>query len=164
LNVEAYSAGNKVAIGKLDTDTTKDSEHGGRVIDANKQFVVYEDGHMKATGATFSGTIEAANSYIGDMKVSDIVNTTQAVKKLDISENLGYTFKVGKNGECAPAVLSFEAKGIGFELDKQKVVWRGTPDFENWEPEPLSTGLKCELAYSELAGLKYPPTTGTYFL
>ena len=85
LNVETYSINNTVGIGKLDTDTTKDSDHGGRVIDANKAFVVYEDGHViansgsfkghiEATSGSFTGTVTATGGQIGGLTIEQIEN------------------------------------------------------------------------------------------
>ena len=132
LNVEAYGANNKVAIGKLDTEQTKDSEHGGRVIDANGQFVVYEDGHMKATGATFSGDIEAENTTIGGIEVSKVigvVDNVDTMKKLDLSAKFGYNFKVGDSG-VSPEYLEFTVVGRGITLDENdEFRWSLTRDF-----------------------------------
>jgi hypothetical protein len=65
-----------VKIGYLE-ETRKDTEiheviHAG---DTDTEFIVYEDGKMKATGAEFTGTIYATGGQIGNMAIGDVEAT-----------------------------------------------------------------------------------------
>jgi hypothetical protein len=93
LSIGTYN-NNEVQIGKLDTEISKDETHGGRVIDANGDFVVYEDGHMKATSGEFTGTIIATGGKIGNITIGEVEGTVSSSKKFDIISELGYNFKV----------------------------------------------------------------------
>lgn len=121
-----------VKIGYLEATRAETDIH--EVIHAgsgNQEFIVYEDGKMKATGAEFTGTIYATGGQIGNMTIGDVETTIQQSKKLDISSNLGYNFKVGAD-MASPAQLELIAKPIGFELKENSIIWRGTKDFESW--------------------------------
>ena len=103
LEVQTYNQANSVQIGKLDTATSKHETHGGRVIDAHGQFVVYEDGHLKATGAdiqvkitaeegSFKGHIEATSGKIGNMSIAAVEESTYRVV---IESSNGTSLKTG---------------------------------------------------------------------
>ena len=96
LNIDTYSSGNKVGVGKLDTEASKDTEHGGRVIDANNNFIVYEDGFMKATGGEFTGTINATGGKIGSLEIAEWEEKGYEVV---ITSNIGNSMKVGSQVE-----------------------------------------------------------------
>ena len=91
LSIETYN--NQVAIGKLDTQKTKDETHGSRVIDANNSFVVYEDGYMKATGGEFTGTINATGGSIGGLTIGQLKEMGYEVQ---ITSDVGVTMKQGQ--------------------------------------------------------------------
>ena len=80
LSVETYTD-KKVGIGKLDSTETKDTIHGGRVFDANDNFVVYEDGYIKATGG-----------QIGNMTIEQV---EQSAYEVVITSNRGNSMKEG---------------------------------------------------------------------
>ena len=168
LSIETYGDNQQVAIGKLDTEESKDSVHGGRVIDANGDFVVYEDGFLKASGAEVSGTIiagegstfggvikagtiiggdiSAEGAVIGGLTVENLTQTIEDSKKLDIQSNLGYNFKVGTD-TVSPSKLTLIIKPVGFSLTED-VVWEGSSDFKTWEE--LHTGETLNLAYAQV--------------
>lgn len=134
-----------VKIGYLE-ETRKDTEiheviHAG---DTDTEFIVYEDGKMKATGAEFTGTIYATGGQIGNMAIGDVEATIQQSKKLDIISILGYNFKVREN-IAYPSQLELEAKPVGFELDENSIKWSGSGDFENWKE--LEGKKTCILTY-----------------
>ena len=90
LNVETYDSRKKVKIGKLDTEETKDAIHGGRVIDSNSNFIVYEDGYVSAQSGTFKGHIEASSgSFRGHIEA-----TSGTIGGLTIDELLGEGYTV----------------------------------------------------------------------
>lgn len=65
-----------VSIGNLglkkdENGVLEDNSHGGRIIDANNNFVVYEDGHMVATSGEFTGTINATDGIF-----NGVINAT----------------------------------------------------------------------------------------
>lgn len=81
-----------VELGYL--DATRDNSiheviHAGR---GNQEFIVYEDGKMRATGAEFTGIINATGGKIGNMTIED-VNTS--AYRLEINSDLGYAVKDG---------------------------------------------------------------------
>lgn len=128
----------KVKIGYLE-ETRKDTDvheviHAGD--DAEKTFIVYEDGKMEATGATFKGTIYADAGQIGNMTIGDVENlgkVVEVIKKFDISSEKGYNFKVGDGG-ANPTSLMLKATPVGFDLKSDSVVtWQGSNDFGSWE-------------------------------
>lgn len=59
---------NPVGIGNLGNP---DSEHKNQIINANNNFIVYEDGHVKATGAGISGVITATGGSIGNLSITE---------------------------------------------------------------------------------------------
>lgn len=106
LNIETYT-NNQVGIGKLDSEATKDEVHGGRVINASNQFVVYEDGHIVAESGSFKGHIEASSGsfkghivatsgQIGNLSIDDIEsNIGTAVYDVTIESSGGIIFRNG---------------------------------------------------------------------
>ena len=60
LNIGTIASNVSVGIGKLE---------GGQVINANNKFIVTEDGTITATEGVFSGTINAAEGYLGNGNV-----------------------------------------------------------------------------------------------
>ena len=91
LSIETYNK--QVAIGKLDTQESKDIAHGSRIIDANNSFVVYEDGYMKATGGEFTGVINATGGSIGGLTIGQLEKIGYEVQ---ITSNVGITMKQGQ--------------------------------------------------------------------
>jgi hypothetical protein len=81
LSIDTYGANNLVGIGKLDNEQTKDPIHGGRVMDANGDFVVYEDGH-----------IQAKSGQIGAMSIDSI---ERSAIKVEITSSVGNSMKMG---------------------------------------------------------------------
>ena len=136
LSIETYNK--QVAIGKLDTQETKDGIHGSRIIDANNSFVVYEDGYMKATGGEFTGTINATGGKIGNITIADVEGAVtnmdsiaEATRKLDISSKLGYNFKV-EGGVSSPVALELVATPTAFTVNTSGISWFGSNNFEDW--------------------------------
>ena len=127
LSVETYNSQQKVGIGKLDTENTKDNVHGGRIFDANSNFTVYEDGHIVAK----SGQI--GNMTIEDVEgaVSNMDSIAEATRKLEIFSNLGYNFKV-RGEKSSPETLELGAAMIGFSSNSNGITWWGSTDFSNW--------------------------------
>lgn len=99
--------GKTVAIGKLGNITDDPGkDHGSRVIDANNTFVVYEDGHLKATSGEFTGTINATGGKIGGLTIEEwadkgyeVVITPEngtAVKQGSMVKLTAHLYKGGK--------------------------------------------------------------------
>ena len=147
LIVETYDKNNKVQIGKLDSESSKDEIHGGRVIHADgdvdengkqQEFIVYEDGHMKATSGEFTGTINATGGTIGNMTIEQVENTITANQKLEIKSSKGFNFKIsGENG--SPSEIQLIASPQGFEVKDQGITWYGSNDFSNWNNLPSNS-------------------------
>jgi hypothetical protein len=124
-----------------------------RAGDTGSEFIVYEDGSLKATNGEFTGTVYANAGSIGDFTVGDINNAignmdslAGATRKLDISSNLGYNFKV--EGETiTPSSIPLKATPVVVKIDKSTVIWEGSSDFESWTK--LTTGVfEYNLSYS----------------
>ena len=58
----------------------------------DQEFIVYEDGKMRATGAEFTGIINATGGKIGNMTIEDVKTSTY---RLEINSSLGYAVKEG---------------------------------------------------------------------
>jgi hypothetical protein len=71
LSIDTYKEGHTVQIGKLDTEEDIDIDHGGRIIDSNGNFVVYEDGHVIAKSGSFKGHLEAESGSIGEVEITN---------------------------------------------------------------------------------------------
>lgn len=104
--------------------------HAGNNED--QQFIIYEDGRMIASGASFTGTIHATGGQIGNMAINNIEQTIEQSQKLDIFSNLGYNFKVEEMA-ATPSQLELIAKPVGFTLKTNSTSWQGTTDFETWD-------------------------------
>lgn len=76
LNI-GYLVNKRVKIGCLDT---QDDVHGHEVINANENFIVYEDGHMKAQSGEFTGTINATGGSIGGLTIDSLVSSIESKK------------------------------------------------------------------------------------
>ena len=152
LSVETYKENTNVAIGKLDTEDSKDSEHGGRIIDADNKFVVYEDGFMKATGAevsgtiiadkgsTFAGTITAGSiiaggGTIGNLTVDNVAQTIQDSKGIKITSEKGFSFKTSSNGVTTPDSITLELSGVGIDINTYQIEWQTATTFGEWAAE-----------------------------
>lgn len=136
-----------VEIGYLD-ETRENSNNVHEVIhagDNDQKFVVYEDGKMYAEGAEFHGAIYATSGQIGNMTIGDVEATIQQAKKLDISSNLGYNFKVGANA-VSPTQLELTITPVGFSTKQGTIVWKGTKDYVSWETLN-SNNENCILTY-----------------
>ena len=165
LSIETYN-NKEVAIGKLDTTSTINKEHGSRIIDANNSFVVYEDGYMKANGGEFTGTIIATGGKIGQMTIGDVEgaidnmnNIAETTKRIELISKNGFNFKI-ENNIYSPSVLNFEAKIIGFEATVNQIEWLGSADFNNWNN--LGTGATFVLSEEFFKGLN--KINNTYYI
>lgn len=144
LNVETSDDGTTtgVGIGKLGNIVDDITGHGGRVIDANNTFVVYEDGHMVAASGSFKGYIEATDGIfngkinatggkIGNMDIETMEDLfTQATYKIVIESDSGTTFKNGEGIKTLTAQL-FEGEteitsNLTYQWYKDNVVIDGT--------------------------------------
>ena len=142
LNVEVFNINNNVGIGTLDTI---DDEHGREVINATDKFIVYEDGHMKATSGEFTGTIHATGGEIGGMTIDQwsevgytvqidanktvIKNEQETIRlvaklfrgSIEVTENLTYQWlrdKVELNGETNKDLI---VSGQDFSVDNVRL-------------------------------------------
>ena len=70
LNISSTDDNYSIQLGYLDL---KADEGLHRTIDINDNFIVWEDGSMRAKNGTFSGKIEAAGTTIGNLTVEEII-------------------------------------------------------------------------------------------
>ena len=151
-----------VGIGKLDTDETKDTTHGGRIIDANEVFVVYEDGHVIANSGSFKGHIEASSGKfegeiiatsgkIGNMTIGEV---EEATYKVVITSDSGTTFKGWNQSKTLTAKFykgnTEITEGITYQWYKDNNAVgenKNTLDVRNIEGDPLDV-YSCEITYN----------------
>lgn len=76
LNI-GYLVNKRVKIGCLDA---QDDTHGHEVVNANENFIVYEDGHMKAKSGEFTGIINASGGTIGGLTIDSLVSSIESKK------------------------------------------------------------------------------------
>lgn len=111
---------NKVSIGNLGQTDSDLNGHGGRVIDANNRFIVYEDGHInvesgsfkghiEAESGSFKGHIEATSGKIGNMEIESLENLATAASNFSVAilSNSGTVFK-GWGGEKVLTAVLYE--------------------------------------------------------
>ena len=109
--------------------------HGGRVIDANNTFVVYEDGSIKATNGIFSGQLSAATgSFSGTLTAAtgsfsgEIVATSGTIGEVEISAN---GLKVINSGlEIVKQEYKPYEDISGFEENKKYYILNDNGDYE----------------------------------
>lgn len=70
LNISSTDDNYSIQLGYLDL---KAEENLHRTIDINDNFIVWEDGSMRAKNGTFSGKIEAAGTTIGNLTVEQLI-------------------------------------------------------------------------------------------
>lgn len=153
LNVEVSDSGNNVGIGTLDVI---DDEHKREVINATNNFIVYEDGYMKATGGEFTGVINATGGKIGNLSITEINNELEGIT---IQSLKGDSFKIG-NETVSPESLLLEASLKGVEnINNSNIRWFGSNNFEDWSF--LGSGQNYTLTYETF---EEKQALSTYFI
>lgn len=166
----------------LDTRTitgTSDKIH--RVVNVNNKFVVWEDGTIYARDGFFQGTIHATDGYfegeiiatagrignvtIGEInaipsQISNLDNTVETLKNLEITSNQGYTFTV-EDGAATPASIVLNAVAYGFSIDEAfYLTWYGSTDLTSWTN--YGTGYSKTFSYNSL--LSIFDVTNAYYI
>lgn len=164
LNIEIHNPNNFVQIGVLEES---DAEHGNQVINATNKFIVYEDGHMKATSGEFTGTINATGGKIGNLSIGQVeqaANTTEEIRGVTIYTNEGLNFKIGNN-VVTPSQITLLAKIVGLTINKNDITWSWSSDFVNWQQltsEVVSSDkMSCIVTYEKEKGNF---VNGTYYV
>lgn len=121
---------------KVNSNDVHEVFHAGEE-NSNKEFIVYEDGFMKASGAEFEGTINATGGKIGNLTIDEVSSTIEGSMGIEIVSEMGTQFKVNSSGSTpAQLTLILKPNGIVFE-ENESVEWRRSNDFENWSTEGL---------------------------
>lgn len=94
------ASGYNIAIGYL--DSTKEETNIHEIFNSNNNFIVYEDGTMKAKSGEFTGVINATGGKIGNMSINAV---EQATYKVVIESNDGTIFKNGQGTKILTAKL-----------------------------------------------------------
>ncbi len=140
-----------VKIGYLDETREKD-ENGNSIeggthevfhagTDADKSFIIYEDGRMEATGAEFHGTIYADGGKIGNMLISDFSEVAEKVKTVRVISNNGNNFTYSL-AVIAPQQLTLTADLTGFKASSYK--WEISSDIaQGWNELPHEIGFNA---------------------
>ena len=124
LHIETYN-NKEVKIGKIDMDgTSEGSIHGGRVIDANDTFKVYEDGHVVGTSVSMvgenveiQGNINATGGTIGGLTIETWKDGNYSVR---INTSKGTVFKKDEDSTLLTATLYYGGSpATGLELKYQ---------------------------------------------
>ena len=109
-----------VKIGYLEATRAETNIH--EVIHAGNddlEFIVYEDGKMKATGAEFTGTIHATGGTIGGLTIDQLIEGGYTV---DIQSNEGgFAFKNGQGSKIFSFKLYRGQENVTALVDR--VVW-----------------------------------------
>ena len=103
LNIGTTS-GTSVGIGNLGKD---------EVINANNNFIVYEDGSIKANEGEFTGTINAIGGSIGGVTISEWIDLGYQAR---ITSNKGTV--INENNKDEPIILTAELFFNGEEVDE----------------------------------------------
>ena len=121
---------------KVNSNNSHEVFHAGEE-NSNKEFIVYEDGFMKASGAEFEGTINATGGKIGNLTIDEVSSTIEGSIGIEIVSEMGTQFKVNSSGSTPTQLtLTLKPNGIVFE-ENESVEWRRSNDFENWSTEGL---------------------------
>lgn len=132
----------QVRIGYNEDETKVNDSKVHEVIHAgeegsDKEFIVYEDGFMKASGAEFTGAVYATSGKIGNLTVGEVSSTIEDSMGIEVVSEMGTQFKVNSSGGTpAQLILTLKPKGIIFE-ENELVEWRWSNDFQNWSTEKL---------------------------
>ena len=115
-------------------------------INANNNFIVYEDGSLVATKARITGHIEATSGKIGNMTIGEIEDAANGQKKLEIISLTGETFKISRTG-IAPEIVQLVASATGLAgLDENTIYWYTSTDLISWTQ--IAQGVRCEISYT----------------
>jgi hypothetical protein len=109
-----------VKIGYLEATRAETNIH--EVIHAGNndlEFIVYEDGKMKATGAEFTGTIHATGGTIGGLTIDQLIEGGYTVD-IQSSEG-GFAFKNGQGSKIFSFKLYRGQENVTALVDR--VVW-----------------------------------------
>ena len=144
----------EVGIGKLgNPDNEPNKGHGIRVIDANDKFIVYEDGHLKATSADIEGRIVATSGEIGGLTVEQWKEKGYEVV---ITSNVGNSMKQGTSVTLTARLYkgTEEVNPIGYEWyeNSQPEVILNTESTYTFEVDFGTNGYiqyGCRIAYDE---------------
>ena len=116
-----------VSIGNLGSEN---GLHGGQVINANDNFIVYNDGHMIANGGTFTGTINATGGQIGNLTIEELTEGIDPTARLIVdNDEVRITYKVdGYKLVDEPKEEDFENYYIQNKSDEYE---KATGDFDS---------------------------------
>lgn len=123
---------NAVKIGYL--EATKSDQGPGanihEVINANSEFIVYEDGSIIATSGTFSGTIEATEGHIGGYEI-----TTEGLYSVakDSNDNPYIKIESHEASGLTPAAATITAGNVTIDGVNSSIIGqlpnKDTPEF-----------------------------------
>lgn len=117
----------------------------------DNEFIVYEDGYLKASGGTFTGKIYATGGKIGNLIINEDDGTLDKVSKVDIISDLGYNFSVSET-VITPAYITLVANPIGMpDDDHPTIIWYYSNDFINWHQILGTTGNECIVSYDSFS-------------
>ena len=88
LDVSSTTGNYNIGLGYLSGTKPQTSIH--EIFNANGEFIVYEDGSMKATSGEFTGTIYATGGKIGNVTIGEV---EQAAYRVVIESDSGTVFK-----------------------------------------------------------------------
>jgi hypothetical protein len=92
---------------------------------------------------------------IGNMNISSIEEMLEPIKRLDITSDLGFNFKISKNPlTITPEVIDLKLSSVGFVIDESEyAIWETSRDCKDWKKLTLIGNLNYSLTYENFASL-----------
>ena len=132
LSVQTSDEGKLVQIGTLGLEdssympTENENIYNGapKVIDANRKFKVYEDGHVEARdielngSGVFKGTITATGGEIGGLTVEEWKEMTYSVR---VESELGFVLKNETSVNLTATIYKGTEEYFGYEVTKDSI-------------------------------------------
>lgn len=130
----------QVRIGYNEDETKVNDNNAHEVIHAgeegsDKEFIVYEDGFMKASGAEFTGAVYATSGKIGNLTVGEVSSTVEDSMGIEVFSEMGTQFKVNADKISSLSSIELKVRPIGIEMTNLTALkWEGSSDFITWTP------------------------------
>lgn len=143
---------------KINSNDAHEVFHAGEE-GSDKEFIVYEDGFMKASGAEFTGAVYATSGKIGNLTVGEVSSTIEDSMGIEVVSDRGETFKVNSEGIPSFDEIVLTVKSVGIEINNlSALIWEGSSDFISWKQlgqNSLSQNLTYEMFEEEAKNNTY---------
>lgn len=104
------------------------------IINANDNFVVYEDGCFYAENAEIHGAIYAESGKIGNMTIEEVGEGISSNRRIEINASAGFSFKTSGSNITTPSntILSLKPYGFGEDYSLSQVKWYYSNNLTSW--------------------------------